>query len=98
MARGEPTKTIADAKRAGETRFTIYCERHGCGHRAEMAFDQLRLPDSAIFVHIPRLLNFVCSKCGSREDERFESIFEPKGQPNRFENGEVGILRAGRLR
>jgi hypothetical protein len=24
-------------------------------------------PDETIFVHIPRLLNFVCSKCGSRD-------------------------------
>jgi len=81
MARGAPTKTIAHARAAGETRFTVYCEHHGCGHRAELAFDQLRLPDSAIFVHIPRLLNFVCSKCGSR-DVKVMPIFPPaRGQP-----------------
>lgn len=67
MARGEPTKTIGHAKAAGETRFTIYCERHGCGHQAELAFADLQLPDDAIFVHIPRLLNFVCSNCQSQD-------------------------------
>jgi hypothetical protein len=81
MPRGGPTKTIGQARAAGETRFTIFCERHGCGHRAELAFDQLRLPDSAIFVHIPQLLNFVCSKCGSR-DVKVMPIFPPaRGQP-----------------
>jgi hypothetical protein len=64
MARGEPTKTIGNARAAGETRFTVHCGRIECGHRAELAFDEIRLPDETIFVHIPRLLNFVCSKCG----------------------------------
>lgn len=67
MARGEPTKTVRQAKAAGETHFTIRCRRMECGHRATMAFDELRLPEETIFVHIPRLLNFVCTKCQSRD-------------------------------
>jgi hypothetical protein len=62
-----PTKTIGHARAAGETRFTVHCGQIECGHRAEMAFDEMKLPDETIFVHIPRLLNFVCSKWGSRD-------------------------------
>jgi hypothetical protein len=81
VARGEPTKTIAHARAAGETRFTVYCERHGCRHRAELALDELKLPDETIFVDIPRLLNFVWAKCGSR-DVKVMPIFPPaRGQP-----------------
>src|SRR3954463_12098027 len=40
----QPTKTIVNSRAAGETR-TVYCERMGCGHRAQMRFDELRLPD-----------------------------------------------------
>jgi hypothetical protein len=58
MTRGEPTKTIAQARAAGETRFTVHCGRVECGHRAEMTFDEIKLPDSTMFVHIPRLLKF----------------------------------------
>jgi hypothetical protein len=39
MARGEPTKTIGNARAAGETRFTVHCGRIECGHRAELAFE-----------------------------------------------------------
>jgi hypothetical protein len=81
VSRGEPTKTIANARAAGETRFTVHCGRIECGHRAELAFDAIKLPDETIFVHIPRLLNFVCSKCGSR-DVKVMPIFPPaRGQP-----------------
>lgn len=46
-----------------------------------MRFDELRLPDETIFIHIPRLLNFLCSKCGSR-DVKVMPIFPPaRGQP-----------------
>src|SRR3954447_23891096 len=53
MSRGEPTKTIGNARAAGETRFTVtvHCGRIECGHRAELAFDEIRLPDETIFVH-----------------------------------------------
>jgi hypothetical protein len=81
MTRGEPTKTIAQARSAGETCFTVHCGRVECGHRAEMTFDEIKLPDSTIFVHIPRLLNFVCTNCGSR-DVKVMPIFPPaRGQP-----------------
>jgi hypothetical protein len=76
----QPTKTIANSRAAGETR-TVDCERMGCGHRAQMRFDELRLPDETIFIHIPRLLNFLCSKFGSR-DVKVMPIFPPaRGQP-----------------
>jgi hypothetical protein len=77
----QQTKTIANSRAAGETRFTFFGERMGCGHRAQMRFDELRLPDKTIFIHIPRLLNFLCSKCGSR-DVKVMPIFPPaRGQP-----------------
>jgi hypothetical protein len=66
MSRGEPTKTIGDARAGGETQFTVHCESTGCHHKAVMSFDQLGLPDETIFVYIPRVRGFVCSKCGSR--------------------------------
>jgi hypothetical protein len=53
MSRGEPTKTIGNARAAGETRFTVtvHCGRIEFGHRAELAFEEIRLPDETIFVH-----------------------------------------------
>lgn len=39
-----PTKTIGNARAAGQTRFTVHCGRIECGHRAQMAFDELKLP------------------------------------------------------
>jgi hypothetical protein len=41
-----------------------------------MTFDELEPPDQTIFVHIPKLLNFVCSKCGS-VDVKPMPIFPP---------------------
>jgi phage terminase large subunit GpA-like protein len=81
--KGQPTKTIGNARAAGETRFTVHCGRIECGHRAELAFDKIKLPDETIFVHIPRLLNFICSKCGSRDVKECRSFRRLGGSPDR---------------
>jgi hypothetical protein len=63
-----PTKTIADARAAGETALTVHClnmARH-CYHQAPKSFDELKLPDEMIFVHIPQHRPFVCTQCGGR--------------------------------
>jgi hypothetical protein len=81
MTRNEPTKTIGHARAAGETRFTIHCEATGCHHQAEMTFDELGLPDETIFVHIPRVKRFTCSKC-KRRNVKVMPIFPlAKGMP-----------------
>jgi hypothetical protein len=81
MARNPPTKTIAHARAAGETQFTVHCEAAGCYHQAVMSFDELGLPDETIFVHIPHVRGFVCSKCGSR-NVNVKPIFPPaRGTP-----------------
>jgi hypothetical protein len=38
MARGEPTKTIGDAKAGGETALTVHCLTEGCQHQALKTF------------------------------------------------------------
>jgi hypothetical protein len=81
MTRGEPTKTIADARAGGETRFTIHCEAQGCHHQAVMSFDELGLPDETIFVHIPHVRGFVCSKCGSRNVRVMPILPPARGTP-----------------
>ena len=52
MARGEPTKTIGNARGAGgETVLTVHCL--GCYHRAVKTFEELKLWNDMIFVDIP---------------------------------------------
>jgi hypothetical protein len=41
-----------------------------------MSFNELGLPDETIFVYIPRVRGFVCSKCGSR-NVKVMPIFPP---------------------
>jgi hypothetical protein len=79
--RDRPTKTIGDARAGGETRFTIHCEATGCHHRAEMSFDELGLPDDVIFVDIPRVKRFTCSKCGRRNVKVMPIFPAAKGTP-----------------
>ena len=68
MPRFEPTKTIADARAAGETALTVHCQNTACHchHQARKTFDELKLPPEMIFVHVPQFRCFVCNKCGGR--------------------------------
>ena len=63
-----PTKSVADARAAGEAALTVHClnmARH-CYHQARKSFDELKLPDEMIFVHIPQHRRFACTQCGGR--------------------------------
>jgi hypothetical protein len=52
MSRGEPTKTIGDARTGRETRLTVHCL--GCYHQAVKTFEELRLWNDMIFVDVPK--------------------------------------------
>jgi len=62
--RGEPTKTIGDARAGGETKLTIHCL--GCYHEAVKTFEELKLWNDMIFVDVPQHRRLLCSQCGSR--------------------------------
>jgi len=66
MARGEPTRTIAHARAAGEKALTVHCLGPGCHHQAVKTFEELKLWNDVIFVDVPKHGRLVCSKCGSR--------------------------------
>jgi hypothetical protein len=63
MLRGEPTKTIGDARAGGEKALTVHCL--GCYNHAVKTFEELKLWNDMIFVDVPKR-RLVCSKCGSR--------------------------------
>jgi hypothetical protein len=81
MSRGEPTKTIAHARAAGETALTVHCLGVGCYHQAVKTFEELKLWNDIIFVDVPKHRHFVCTKCGGR-NVRVMPIFPPaRGTP-----------------
>ena len=81
MSRGEPTKTIAHARAAGETALTAHCLGVGCYHQAVKTFEELKLWNDIIFVDVPKHRHFVCTKCGGR-NVRVMPIFPPaRGTP-----------------
>ena len=55
MSRGEPTKTIAHARAAGETALTVHCTAAGCYHQAVKTFDELKLWNDMVFVDVPSI-------------------------------------------
>lgn len=81
MARNPPTKTIGHARAGGETEFMVYCEMAGCYHQAAMTFDALGLPDDTIFVDIPRVRGFVCTKCQSKRVKVMPIFPKARGTP-----------------
>ena len=74
MARGKPTKTIGDAKAAGEKALTVHSL--DCYDQAVKTFEELRLWNDMIFVDVPKHRPLVCSQCGSR-NVRVMPIFPP---------------------
>ena len=76
MARGEPTRTIAHARAAGEKALTVHCLGPGCHHQAVKTFEELKLWNDVIFVDVPKHGRLVCSKCGSR-NVKVMPIFPP---------------------
>ena len=60
--------TIGDSRRMGMTTVSVHCAAP-CGHVAKLAFDDLRLPDSTVFIEIPLKRRLVCRACGRRARE-----------------------------
>jgi hypothetical protein len=44
----------------------VTCGDAACLWSAYFDFDALKLPEEMIFVHVPRVRRFVCSRCGGR--------------------------------
>jgi hypothetical protein len=65
---GVPLPNVGDARAHGEDSLIVYCETRdlSCSHSRVFSFDELRLPDEMIFIHVPRYRRFVCTRCGSR--------------------------------
>lgn len=62
-----PLPTIGDTRREGITACYISCDPPaGCGSRRRFRLDELALPDSTVFVEIPRVRRFRCIRCGNR--------------------------------
>ena len=62
-----PLPTIASSKRHNVHGFVITCERYGCGGQRRFRFDDFALPDTTVFIEIPRHLRFRCLRCGGRK-------------------------------
>lgn len=63
-----PLPTIGDTRRQGIRAVYVTCDPPtGCGSRRRLLLDDLNLPDSAVFVEIPRLRRFRCVHCGNRK-------------------------------
>jgi hypothetical protein len=77
MPHFEPTKTIAEARAAGQTALTVHCLGTGCYHQAVKTFVELRLWNDMIFVDVPKHRRLVCTKCGSR-NVKVRPIFPPR--------------------
>ena len=82
MPRGEPTKTIAQARAAGETTLTVHCTAQGCYHQAVKTFEELRLWNDMIFVDVPQHRRLICSKCGSRSAKVMPIFPARRGTPD----------------
>ena len=65
---GAAPPTIASCCRQKMTGFTVHCGAP-CRHVGRVAFDALRLPDTTIFIEIPKLRRIVCQACGRRASE-----------------------------
>lgn len=85
MSRRDPPDselpTIGHGRSLGETELTVHCLGLYCYHQAVKTFDELKLPDDMIFIHVPRYRRFVCSKCGSRNVKVMPVFPSAKGTP-----------------
>jgi hypothetical protein len=54
MARGEPTKTIGNARAGGEKALRVHCLGPECHHQAVKTFEELKLWNDMIFVDVPK--------------------------------------------
>lgn len=65
---GVPLPTVAHDRGHGITSLRVYCAAGlVCVHWKDFSFEELRLTDEMIMLHIPHLRRFVCTKCGSRK-------------------------------
>ena len=91
MSRREPTKTLADARAAGETSLTVHCMAPGCYHQAVKTFEELRLWNDMIFVDVSQHRRLVCSQCGGR-NIKVMPIFPPaRGTPGHQSRRNAGL-------
>jgi hypothetical protein len=81
MARGEPTKTIAHARAAGEKALTVHCLGAGCHHQAVKTFEELKLWNDMIFVDVPKYCQLVCSKRGGSNVKVMPIVLPARGTP-----------------
>ena len=65
---GDNPPTIGDSRRQGMSTFSVHCAAP-CGHVSKLTFDALRLPDTTIFIEIPRKRRLICQSCGRRAVE-----------------------------
>lgn len=61
-----PLPTIAETRSHGVVAYHIQCAGPNCWNEKRFTFDELGLPNDAVFVHIPRLRRFQCRRCGCR--------------------------------
>ena len=61
-----PLPTIGETRSHGVVACHVQCAGPNCWNERRFTFDELGLPDDAVFVHIPRLRRFRCQRCGSR--------------------------------
>ena len=62
VARG-PLPTIGDGRTQGIAGVIVTCRRQGCGNRRRLAWGDLGLPETTIFVEIGRVRRFRCTGC-----------------------------------
>lgn len=73
--------TIGSIKAQGVRGVIVECGRQGCGNRRKLSFDDLRLPDSVVFVEIARHGGFHCYRCGGRNASIVANYPNPLGPP-----------------
>jgi hypothetical protein len=65
---GAGLPTIAHDRGHGITSLRVYCAAGlVCPNSRVFTFDELRLSDDMVMIHIPRVRRFVCTQCGSRK-------------------------------
>ena len=59
--------TIGSVKAQGVRGVIVECRKGECGNRRKLSFDDLKLPDSVVFVEIAKHRSFRCYRCGGGE-------------------------------
>jgi hypothetical protein len=65
---GMPLPTVAQIRALGVRSVRVFCAADlVCAHSKEMAFEELRLAEDEVIIHLARRRHFVCTCCGSRK-------------------------------